>query len=71
MHDSSLLIDRDSKQSSGFRDRSPLKSKKGSEKRVIVSNIPYDYRWQELKDLFRQEGSISSFILIYQYSVKC
>ena len=26
------------------------------ERRVYVSNIPFDFRWQELKDLFRHEG---------------
>lgn len=24
--------------------------------RVHISNIPYEYRWQDLKDLFRNEG---------------
>ena len=24
--------------------------------RVHISNIPYEYRWQDLKDLFRSEG---------------
>lgn len=26
----------------------------GNNKRVYVSNIPYEYRWQDLKDLFRR-----------------
>ncbi|KAH0534296.1 myelin expression factor 2 [Cotesia glomerata] len=26
-----------------------------SERRIYVSNIPYDFRWQDLKDLFRTE----------------
>jgi len=25
--------------------------------RLFVSNIPYDMRWQDLKDLFREKGS--------------
>ncbi|KAJ9587488.1 hypothetical protein L9F63_028261, partial [Diploptera punctata] len=31
--------------------------KKGSaaDRRIFVSNIAYEYRWQELKDLFRNE----------------
>lgn len=62
--DKSRRGDRDIKPlSSGVRDRSPLKFKKGGDKRVIVSNIPYEYRWQELKDLFRQEGIVSLVIL--------
>lgn len=28
---------------------------------VHVSNIPYEYRWQDLKDLFRNEGLLISF----------
>lgn len=38
------------------RDRSREKNDRGrrvSERRIYVSNIPYDYRWQDLKDLFR------------------
>lgn len=32
----------------------------GSSRRVYVSNIPYEYRWQDLKDLFRRMvGSVS------------
>lgn len=40
------------------RDRSPLSRgrKHASDKQVYVSNIPYEYRWQDLKDLFRDEG---------------
>ncbi|KAJ8676853.1 hypothetical protein QAD02_012640 [Eretmocerus hayati] len=29
--------------------------KRVTDKRIYVSNIPYDYRWQDLKDLFRTE----------------
>lgn len=35
------------------RDRSREKLG-GNNKRVYVSNIPYEYRWQDLKDLFRR-----------------
>lgn len=32
----------------------------GTSRRVYVSNIPYEYRWQDLKDLFRRMvGSVS------------
>lgn len=27
-----------------------------ADKRVYISNIPYDVRWQDLKDLFRKES---------------
>lgn len=30
-------------------------NRKASERRIYVSNIPYDFRWQDLKDLFRTE----------------
>lgn len=39
----------------GNRDRSTIRS--GEQRRncrIYVSNIPYDYRWQDLKDLFRR-----------------
>ena len=32
-----------------------------SDRRVYVSNIPYEYKWQDLKDLFRQQGSHKKF----------
>lgn len=28
--------------------------------RIHISNIPFEYRWQDLKDLFRNEGLNSS-----------
>jgi RNA recognition motif-containing protein len=37
------------------RDRGGKKS--SAERRIFVSNIAYEFRWQELKDLFRTEGS--------------
>lgn len=43
---------------SASRDRSRDRNDRGrkiSERRIYVSNIPYDYRWQDLKDLFRTE----------------
>lgn len=47
--------------SNNDRDRSPRGKKKTN--RVFISNIPYEYRWQELKDLFREKGD-RTFILI-------
>lgn len=29
-----------------------------ADKRVYISNIPYDSRWQDIKDLFRKEGKL-------------
>lgn len=36
------------------RDRSRERHGGGNNKRVYVSNIPYEFRWQDLKDLFRR-----------------
>lgn len=39
-----------------------------ADKRVYISNIPYDSRWQDIKDLFRKEGMhicISVICLLY------
>ncbi|XP_012275710.1 myelin expression factor 2 isoform X2 [Orussus abietinus] len=51
--------DRQNRINSGSRDRSRDRNDRGgrkvSERRIYVSNIPYDYRWQDLKDLFRTE----------------
>lgn len=30
--------------------------------RVFVSNIPYDVKWQALKDLMKEKGKVSSMI---------
>ena len=30
-----------------------------ADKRVYISNIPYDSRWQDIKDLFRKEGELT------------
>ena len=34
-----------------------------AERRVYVSNIPYEYKWQDLKDLFRKEGKVEFAVL--------
>ena len=39
------------------------------ERRVYVSNIPFDFRWQELKDLFRHEGE--HFVSVDRTSYTC
>lgn len=55
--------DRQNPVKSGSRDRSRERNDRGrrvSERRIYVSNIPYDFRWQDLKDLFRTEvGKVS------------
>lgn len=50
--------DRPNRINSASRDRSRDRNDRGrkaSERRIYVSNIPYDFRWQDLKDLFRTE----------------
>lgn len=46
------------------RDRSRDGREKSTTKRVCVSNIPYSYRWQELKDLFRRMVGSVEFVEI-------
>lgn len=42
----------------------PYKEKHGGEKkgahrnRVFISNIPYDMKWQAIKDLMREKGNV-------------
>lgn len=43
------------------RSRSPLRSRKSACKKVFVSNIPYEFKWKELKELFKKEGKIFIF----------
>ncbi|XP_071546823.1 myelin expression factor 2 isoform X2 [Panulirus ornatus] len=41
-------------------------AKRGSaETRVYVSNIPYEYKWQDLKDLFRKEVGEVSYVEMF------
>lgn len=49
-----------------IRDRSrDERGDKQVSKRVYVSNIPYGYRWQELKDLFRRLVGTVEFVEIF------
>ena len=43
------------------------KMRKGpADKRIFISNLPYEMKWQEVKDLFRQEvGEVSYVELFY------
>lgn len=34
-------------------------------RRIYVSNIPYEYRWQDLKDLFRKEVDDVAFVELF------
>ncbi|XKL63393.1 hypothetical protein PGB90_005757 [Kerria lacca] len=56
-----------SKISNNIRDRSPLNRgrKHATERQVYVSNIPYEYRWQDLKDLFRNEVGEVSYVELF------
>ncbi|CAH2002052.1 unnamed protein product [Acanthoscelides obtectus] len=64
--------DRGSRFSDKVRDRSndrggrgEPRSMKSSSNRVFVSNIPYEYRWQDMKDLFRQEVGEVQFVELF------
>lgn len=46
------------------RDRSREKSRSDSA-RIYVSNVPYEFRWQELKDLFRREVGEVEFVELF------
>lgn len=52
------------------RDRSPNRGRdrggmKPSNNRVHVINIPYEFRWQDLKDLFREKVGNVSFVELF------
>ncbi|XP_063229686.1 myelin expression factor 2-like [Bacillus rossius redtenbacheri] len=61
--------ERTSRFSNVSRDKDRDRSDRGAsaaERRVFVSNIPYEFRWQELKDLFRNEvGEVAYVELFY------
>ena len=47
-------------------DRKERKTKRGPpEKRVFVSNLPFDMKWQEVKDLFRKEVGEVSYVELF------
>ena len=50
------------------RSRSPRRVRIPTTKRVVVSNIPYDLKWQEIKDLFRREGKYFTFPCLDSFS---
>lgn len=62
--------DRPSRFSEASRDRSYDRgrergSTKSSSKRVYVSNIPYEFRWQDMKDLFRSQVGDVQFVELF------
>ncbi|KAJ6636494.1 Myelin expression factor 2 [Pseudolycoriella hygida] len=54
----------DANDSGAERDRSANRSG-GTSKRIYVSNIPYEYRWQDLKDLFRRVVGTVEFVELF------
>ncbi|XP_058824366.1 myelin expression factor 2 [Topomyia yanbarensis] len=51
---------------SNDRDRSRDRDRERSDcRRIYVSNVPYEYRWQDLKDLFRKEVGDVSFVELF------
>lgn len=52
----------DANDSGTERDRS---ANRGVSKRIYVSNIPYEYRWQDLKDLFRRVVGTVEFVELF------
>lgn len=55
---------RQSSRFSNDRDRSRDRDR-GDCRRIYVSNVPYEYRWQDLKDLFRKEVGDVSFVELF------
>ncbi|XP_055541582.1 heterogeneous nuclear ribonucleoprotein M [Wyeomyia smithii] len=49
---------------SNDRDRSRDRDRSDC-RRIYVSNVPYEYRWQDLKDLFRKEVGDVSFVELF------
>lgn len=57
---------RNSNRYSNDRDRSRDRDRDRSDcRRIYVSNVPYEYRWQDLKDLFRKEVGDVSFVELF------
>ena len=47
-------------------DKPGRKTKRGPpEKRVFISNLPFDMKWQEVKDLFRREVGEVSYVELF------
>ncbi|GLH14167.1 Serine-arginine protein 55 [Gryllus bimaculatus] len=50
---------------SASRDRDRGGRKSAAERRIFVSNIAYEFRWQELKDLFRTEVGEVAYVELF------
>lgn len=59
--DRSRRGDRPSRFSDVERDRSNDRDRSEG-KRLFVSNIPYEYRWTDLKDLFKEKVIVTNCI---------
>lgn len=59
--------DRPSRFSSNTRDRSPVRERKKAtgDKRVYVSNVAYESKWQDIKDLFRSQVGEVTYVALF------
>lgn len=59
--------DRPSRFSSNTRDRSPVRERrsKPNDRKVYVSNVAYESKWQDIKDLFRSEVGEVSYVELF------
>lgn len=49
-----------------------LRMKKGNvDRRIFVSNLPYEVTWQMIKDLFRKEVGEVNFVELFNVSFYC
>ncbi|XP_041980825.1 myelin expression factor 2-like [Aricia agestis] len=63
--DRSKRGDRPSRFSDATRDRSNDRGDRSEGKRLFVSNIPYEFRWTELKDLFKEKVGDVAFVELF------
>lgn len=57
--------DRQSRFSDATRDRSHDRDRDSNSRRLFVSNIPYEFRWSELKDLFKDKVGDVTFVELF------
>ncbi|XP_052120886.1 myelin expression factor 2 isoform X2 [Frankliniella occidentalis] len=59
--------DRPSRFSSSTRDRSPVRDshRRKGDRRVYVSNVAYESKWQDIKDLFRAEVGEVTYVELF------
>ena len=51
-----------------FSDRTRMK-KGPVERRIFINNLPYESKWQEVKDLFRREVGEVNFVELFNVSI--